>query len=160
MFRRWSMAAAISVSALGQPVWGQDAGWSVRRETDRMTGESSATAEVISGSKALMVRCVSGIPVVMLVAGDLIGRSADGRDRAFAPAYRVDDHPASTVAWSHIQSGGALMGVDARDFVTAVKDGESTVLTRIVTWQNRTIDTEFNLRGSSGAISEALASCP
>lgn len=52
------------------------------------------------------------------------------------------------------------MGVDARDFVKAVKGGESTVLTRIVTWQNRTIDSEFSLQGSSGAISEALASCP
>jgi len=124
-----------------------------------MTGETSVTAEVVSGSRFLMVRCLSGAPVVLLGAGGLVGRSVDGRDRAFAPAYRVDDMAASTVAWSHSQSGGSLMGDDALAFVEAVKAGDAAVLTRIITWQNQTIDSEFTLEGSDEAIGEALASC-
>ncbi|WP_313452528.1 hypothetical protein [Brevundimonas sp.] len=124
-----------------------------------MTGEASVSAEVVAGSRFLMVRCLSGRPVVLLGAGDLVGRSSDRRDRAFAPAYRVDDMAASTVAWSHSQSGGSLMGDDALAFVDAVKAGEHAVLTRIITWQNQTIDSEFTLKGSDVAISEALANC-
>ncbi len=51
------------------------------------------------------------------------------------------------------------MGDDALAFVDAVKAGEHAVLTRIITWQNQTIDSEFTLKGSDVAISEALANC-
>lgn len=151
--KAWVFAAALTLL----PAVSMAGDWTIRDEGDAMSDGAVKVAEVVEGRAFLMVRCLNDTPIVALGVPELVGRG-DPIGRGFAPAYRVDAKPAAAFAWGHAQRGGQLTGDQATTFLRDISDGKS-LLTRIITWDNQTLDNTFTLTGSQEAIRAALAPC-
>lgn len=153
------MIIALAVAALLQADFDT---WIVRRDDDAMTDESRLSAEYMTrGGEGLMITCIGDSPAVMRLTRTVVGSDRPvSHGRGFAPAYRFDESEPAVVAWNYSNHGGALLGDDARSFIAAIDQGAGSVLTRMITWDRKTIDQRFPLGGAKDLIAEAVANCP